>query len=122
MIRSAFHGAAVLLLVAGLVASPAFAGGLALGHEKEPGLFDSLWEFLGSLLPPSGEVHARTDPDRQRHSLAAPSGSIMDPNGLTGSACPGESGSIMDPNGCPSARNQTAGSGSDSGSIMDPNG
>jgi hypothetical protein len=92
----------VLLLILVLSASPALAAG---GRVHQPGLFATVWQALSGLVPWLGVTRA------------GKSGSIMDPDGQTTSACSGESGSAMDPNGCPRSQNS-----SELGSIMDPNG
>ncbi|HYO16581.1 MAG TPA: hypothetical protein VE685_25565 [Thermoanaerobaculia bacterium] len=96
----------LILLTLALAASPALAAG-GRGHraERTPGLFGTVWQALGELVPWLGETRA------------GKSGSVMDPDGQTTSGCPNDSGSAMDPDGCPRSQ-----SGSDLGSIMDPDG
>jgi hypothetical protein len=96
----------LILLTLNLAASPALAAG-GRGHRAEstPGLFATVWQALGELVPWVGVIRA------------GKSGSVMDPNGQTTSACSGELGSAMDPDGCPRSQ-----SSSESGSGMDPNG
>ena len=93
----------VLLVLLSLIAAPVIAAGPGEPAAGTPGFAATLWQALTSLF--------------------APSGSIMDPDGLTatGGACRGDNGSLMDPNGCPAAGNQ-AGTTSDRGSLMDPDG
>jgi hypothetical protein len=96
----------LILLALALAASPAFAaGGRSHQTDRAPGLFATVWQALGELVPWLGATRA------------GKSGSIMDPKGQTTSTCPNESGSMMDPNGCPRSQ-----SGSESGSMMDPDG
>jgi hypothetical protein len=92
----------LILLTLTLAASPALADG---GRVQQPGLFATVWQALGELIPWLGVTRA------------GKLGSGMDPDGQTTSSCSGELGSAMDPNGCPRSQNS-----SDLGSGMDPNG
>lgn len=114
--------ACLFLLAVVLASSPAMAAGGRPFQIEEVGIASALWELVGFFVPGLAEARGAMDPGRSPRSATAPSGSIMDPDGLTAGACQGDSGSIMDPDGCQTTRSQTAGSGSDSGSIMDPNG
>jgi hypothetical protein len=96
----------LILLILTLAASPALAvGGRGHRAESTPGLFSTVWQALGELVPWLGVPRA------------SKLGSGMDPDGQTTSACSGELGSTMDPNGCPQSQ-----SSSDLGSTMDPDG
>jgi hypothetical protein len=91
-----------------MVAAPVAAAGPG-SHPPQPakvasGSLGVLWHSLMTLFAPQANW--------------AKNGSIMDPNGLTATAC---LGSIMDPDGCPGTGAQ-AGARTDSGSIMDPDG
>ncbi|MFY9820611.1 MAG: hypothetical protein WAM82_04465 [Thermoanaerobaculia bacterium] len=96
----------IVLLCLSAVATPVIAAGppgppsrLA---EAPFGFLGVLWHSLMNVFAPPANW--------------AKSGSIMDPNGLTATAC---RGSVMDPDGCPGAGNQA---GKDLGSLMDPDG
>jgi hypothetical protein len=96
----------ILLLTLTLTAFPALAAGVRGPRaDLTPGLFATVWQALGELVPWLGGTRA------------GKSGSIMDPDGQTTSTCSGELGSGMDPDGCPRSQ-----SGSDLGSMMDPDG
>lgn len=119
--RSRLSRVCTVLLAVLFLSAPVLAAERRASRFEGPGLFSAFWDLLTSMAAPLGSI---MDPNGDPGDLGSgmdpngdPSdaGSGMDPDGLTAGACQGDSGSGMDPNGCPAPR-------SEAGSIMDPDG
>lgn len=106
--RSRLSRVCTVLLAVLFLSAPVLAAERRASRFEGPGLFSAFWNLLTSMAAPLGSI---MDPDGD----PSDAGSGMDPDGLTAGACQGDSGSIMDPNGCPAPRSEL-------GSGMDPDG